>query len=90
MSNTVTKRKCCTSVVLYMFMGDLGQIIRWRHLFFAFDLRKSQAHAKQGHQMKMLHECRAGHALCVLWDVESDDDVYFLDLSIGKIKVRSS
>ena len=27
--------------------------------------------------MKMLHECRATHALWVIWDAEIDGDIHF-------------
>ena len=37
--------------------------------------------------MQVLYECRATHAACVIWDVEGDGDIHFLDPIIGKIKV---
>ena len=40
--------------------------------------------------MKMLHECRATHALGIHWDVKFDGGTPFSDLTRGKIKDRSN
>ena len=50
---------------------------------------RGQGQVKQGHQINMLHECRATHVLLVIWDVSFDSDIHFLDLTRGEVRVRS-
>ena len=38
---------------------------------------QGQGQVKQGHQMKMLHVCRAKHVLGVIWNAECDGDIHF-------------
>ena len=38
---------------------------------------QGQGQVKQGHQMKMLHVCRATHVLLVIWNAEYDGGIHF-------------
>ena len=38
-------------------------------------LSKGQGQVKYGHQKKILHECRATHVVCDIWDAEFDVDI---------------
>ena len=50
---------------------------------------QGKVQVKYGHQMKILHRCRATHAVGVIWDVEYDGIIYFLfDPRKGQSKVK--
>ena len=41
---------------------------------------QDQCQVKSGHQMKMLHECRAAHVLSDTWELQFNGGIYFLIL----------
>ena len=39
---------------------------------------QGQCQVKSGHQMKMMHECRAAHVLSDIWELQFNGGIYFL------------